>query len=373
MKFRRMSKTGEKLRGYYRNMNAVIFGAMLMLMAAGLIAIYSATSGAATSFFMKQSVWYAIGLVVMMIFANINYNIFINAANWLYGILVFLLAGVLVFGTSKLGATRWLNIGGFVFQPSEFMKIVTALVVIRYILVKNKEAFTYKGIFVMFAIVSLPMALILKQPDLGTTILLIPVVLTVFFIGNMPMKRFLVIIGAGIAVLPVVFFFLKGYQKQRLFTFLNPELDPLGAGYNVIQSQMAVGSGQFLGKGWLQGTQSQLHFIPIRYTDFIFAVISEEFGFVGSMAVVLIYFILIMESLRIVKLCRNQSGKMFAGAITVIFFSQFFINIGMNIGIMPVTGITLPLLSYGGTSVVVTMAALGMLQNIYREYMKAEE
>ncbi|HDT15388.1 MAG TPA: rod shape-determining protein RodA, partial [Firmicutes bacterium] len=338
MRFGTIYKLREKIRSYYKNMNSVIFISMVLLMAVGLVSIYSATSGAGTSFFMKQALWYAIGFAVMMVFANINYNILINMGNWLYGILLVFLVAVLIFGTSKLGATRWLNIGGFAFQPGEFMKIVMALTLIRYILVKNREAYTVKNIFVMFIILAVPMVLILKQPDLGTTLLLIPVALVIFFIGNMPGVKFAAIVGSGLAALPVIFLFLKGYQKQRILTFLNPELDPLGSGYNVIQSQIAVGAGEWLGRGWMQGTQSQLHFIPIRYTDFIFAVIAEEFGFWGSLAVVAIYFVLIMEALKIVKLCRNVGGKMLAAALTMIFFSQFFINIGMNIGIMPVTG-----------------------------------
>jgi len=166
---------------------------------------------------------------------------------------------------------------------------------------------------------------------------------------------------------------LKDYQKQRLLVFINPQADPVGAGYNVIQSKIAIGSGKFFGRGWLRGPQSQLNFIPIKYTDFIFSVICEEFGFVGGLFVVLIYYILIMEILKIVKLCKFTGGKMLAAAISTVIFIQFIINVGMTIGLLPVTGLTLPLLSYGGSSIIFIMIIIGISQNIYREYMKGEE
>ncbi len=370
--FRANIKIKDLLNDYYKNLNHMLFWSMIILIVIGMAAIYSATFQTGLGLFWKQALWFLIGFLFFFFFSTANYNYMIAVANWLFAVFVIILIVVLFAGHSTLGAQRWLKIGGFQFQPSEFMKFIVPLVLIRYVLVE-KNPYTWKGVIKALAITLAPMFLIIKQPDLGTSIILIPVFLGVMFFGNLPIKKFIAIIISGILIMPVVFFFLKDYQKQRIETFLNPQLDPLGAGYNVIQSQIAVGSGEFLGKGFLQGTQSQLNFIPIKYTDFIFAVIAEEFGFLGSVFLVTLYFFLVMECLRVVKLSRYNGGKMLSGALTMVIFSQFFINIGMNIGIMPVTGITLPLLSYGGTSVLVIMIILGIIQNIYRESVRGEE
>lgn len=366
-------KLAEILRALYRRMNPVIMITTFILMAIGAAGIYTATGGVTGGFFTKQLIWYLAGFAVMMTLANINYNNFFAVANWLYGFFIVLLLIVALFGHSALGAQRWLKIGSFQFQPSEFMKIVVAISVIRAVLIMQKEAFTWKSLGKVLLIVIVPMMLILKQPDLGSAILLIPVVLTVLFIGNIPMRKLVLILFVGFLALPVAYFSLKDYQKERLHVFVNPQVDPLGAGYNVIQSQIAVGSGQLAGRGWMRGTQSQLNFIPIKYTDFVFAVIAEEFGFLGGILVIIVYLVLVMEGLKVVKLCQYTGGKMLAAAMTMIIFMQFAINIGMTMGLLPVTGITLPLLSYGGSSVLAIMTSIGILQNIYREYMKAED
>ncbi|MBN2755259.1 MAG: rod shape-determining protein RodA [Candidatus Goldbacteria bacterium] len=372
-KFRGFFKLTEKLRQYTKDMNPVLLGATILLMAIGLLGIYSAESDPGKVFFSKQSVWYGIGFILMIVVANINYNLVIAAANHFFVLFIFLLLLVLVVGHTSLGAQRWLKIGGHGFQPSEFMKLVVAATVVRFLVIKGKEAFSFKNLMLVLVIVLVPFFLILKQPDLGSALMLIPMTLAILFLGNIPVKKLSVILIIGILILPVAYYTLHDYQKQRLHTFVNPHLDPLGSGYNVIQSQIAVGSGEVLGKGWGKGTQSQLNFIPIKHTDFIFAVLAEEFGLWGGLIIIGIYLFLIMEALKIIKLCRFTGGKMLGGALVTMIFAQFFVNVGMNMGIMPVAGITLPLLSYGGTSVIVTMTALGMLQNIYREYIKAEK
>jgi|ERR1035437_2498180 rod shape determining protein RodA len=363
----------DAIKGYYRNMNPVILVCTLLLMIVGSAAVYSATGTSGNPFFEKQLIWYLVGIIIMLFFANTNYNSLINLANYFYAAFMLLLMLVLLIGHTSLGATRWLKIGSFQFQPSEFMKIIVPLAMIRFMLVSSRDSFDWKNILKLLLLVAVPLAFIIKQPDLGTSILLLPVVLAVLFMGNIPAKKLITIIIVGALIMPVAYLFLHDYQKQRIQVFINPQSDSLGAGYNVIQSQIAVGSGKLIGKGWAQGTQSQLNFIPIKYTDFIFAVIAEEFGMVGSLVVMLIYYFLLMEGLKIVKLCKFNGGKMLGGALTCVLFMQIFINIGMNIGIMPVTGITLPLLSYGGSSVMVVMMILGILQNIYREYIKVED
>lgn len=360
-------------REYYKNMNPVLLICTLLLMVVGAAAVYSATGTSGNPFFEKQLIWYVIGLVIMLFFANTNYNSLINMSNYMYAVFLILLILVMFMGQTTLGATRWLRIGGFQFQPSEFMKIIVPLVMIRFLLVSNRDGFEWKNIFKLLLLAGIPFALIIRQPDLGTSILLLPIVVVVLFMGNIPAKKLMTMLVIGALIMPVSYLFLQDYQKQRIEVFINPQSDALGAGYNVIQSQIAVGSGELIGKGWAQGTQSQLNFIPIKYTDFIFAVIAEEFGLVGSLIVLLLYYLLLMEGLKIIKLCRFNGGKMLGGALTTVLFMQVFINIGMNMGIMPVTGITLPLLSYGGSSVMVVMMILGILQNIYREYIKVED
>ncbi len=361
------------LRNFFRNLNFALLGITFLLVAAGGFAVYSATGADVNPLFIKQLTWYGIGTVFLFVFAGLNYNRLVESSYYIYGFFLILLTAVLFVGHTSLGAQRWLDIGPLRFQPSEFVKIVLSFAVIRMILVNHREGFTWKNIVKILLLAGVPMLLVLKQPDLGTVLHLIPVLYTLLFMGNIKPLKLGIITLAAAALMPIAYFFLRDYQKQRLLVFLNPEIDPLGAGYNVIQSQIAVGSGMLFGKGFAQGTQSQLDFIPIKYTDFVFAVIGEEFGFFGGFIIIAIYLMLVMEALKIAKLSKNRAGKMMASAIAAVIFSQVFINIGMNMGIMPVTGITLPLLSYGGTSVLVIMISLGILQNIYREYMKAEE
>ena len=353
--------------------DVVLLICTFLLIIMGIFAIYSASSNGLNFLFIKQIIFYIVGTIFLFVVFNINYNFLIAISNYLYIFFIVILIVVLIIGKETMGAQRWLNFGWFQFQPSEFMKIIVPLTVIRFILIKQDEAYKIKNLLKIFIITLIPVILILKQPDLGTALLLFPVILVVLFIGNISIKKLITIIIVFSLLLPIGYFMLKDYQRQRLQVFLNPEIDKLGSGYNVIQSQIAVGSGKLFGKGWRLGTQSQLNFIPVKYTDFIFAVIAEEFGFFGSLIVIIIYFILIMECLKIIKLCRFTGGKMLGISITTIIFLQIFINIGMTIGIMPVTGITLPLLSYGGTSVIIIMISLGIMQNIYKEYIKAEK
>lgn len=361
------------IKKYFFELNITLLICTILLIIFGSVSIYSATFSGMQFYFIKQLIWYIIGLILMFIFFSINYNLIIQAANYLYIFFILILIIVLFLGKEIMGAQRWLKFGWFQIQPSEFMKIIVPVTVIRFILIKQNKAFTIANLFKIFIWVLIPMILILKQPDLGTAILLLPVVFIILFIGNIKIKKLIIILLIFFSLLPLGYFMLKDYQKQRLYVFFNPEIDRLGAGYNVIQSQIAVGSGKFSGKGWLQGTQSQLNYIPVKYTDFIFAVIAEEFGFTGGVIILLIYFILIMECLKIINLCKFTGGKMLGAALTAIILLQVFINIGMTIGIMPVTGITLPLLSYGGSSTLVILISIGILQNIYREYVRVEK
>ncbi len=363
----------KNIKKIFFEMNLILMVMTFLLIMAGIISIYSATFSGMKFYFLKQIIWYATGLCLMFVMFNINYNLIIQAANYLYIFFIIILIVVLVSGKEIMGAQRWLQFGWFQIQPSEFMKIVIPVTVVRFILIKQDKAFTAANLFKIFLLVFIPVLMILKQPDLGTAILLLPIVFVILFIGNIKIKKLMIIFLIFLSLLPLSYFMLKDYQKQRLYVFFNPEIDRLGAGYNVIQSQIAVGSGKFFGKGWLQGTQSQLNYIPVKYTDFIFVVITEEFGFLGGFLILLIYFIFIMECLKIINLCKFTGGKMLGAALTTMIILQIFINIGMAIGIMPVTGITLPLLSYGGSSTLVILISIGILQNIYKEYIKVEK
>jgi len=274
------------------------------------------------------------------------------------------LIAVLLVGVQSKGAQRWLELGTFRFQPSEIMKLAVPMMVAWYVTRFNLPP-KIQHILFGFVLVAIPTLLIARQPDLGTSLLIASSGIFALFLAGMSWR----FIG-GVAILtsafaPVMWIFLmQDYQKQRILTFLNPESDPLGSGYHIIQSQIAIGSGGIQGKGWLQGTQSQLEFLPERHTDFIFAVFSEEFGFLGVLGLLAIYAFIVMRGMLIAVRTQDAFGKILAGSITLTFFVYVFVNMGMVSGILPVVGVPLPLVSYGGTSMVTLLAGFGILMAI---------
>ncbi|MBL4830969.1 MAG: rod shape-determining protein RodA [Aliivibrio sp.] len=337
---------------------------LLCLMGFGLIIMYSA-SGQNWAMIDRQVMRIGIALVVMLILAQIPPKTYEGAAPYLFFIGIILLLGVLFFGESSKGAQRWLNLGFIRFQPSELLKLAVPLMVAHYIGSKPLPP-TLKTLFAALIMVFIPTILIAKQPDLGTSILIAASGVFVIFLAGISWK---IISFSAVAVggfIPILWFFLmRDYQKIRVKTLFDPESDPLGAGYHIIQSKIAIGSGGLLGKGWLHGTQSQLEFIPERHTDFIFAVIAEEWGLIGVTMLLALYLFIICRGLILASQAQTAFGRMMAGSIVLSFFVYVFVNIGMVSGILPVVGVPLPLISYGGTSMVTLMAGFGILMSIH--------
>lgn len=339
---------------------------LLLILATGSLFILYSASGKNIDLLMKQASSFGIGLVAMVIIAQIEPRFMARWVPLAYVGGVALLFVVDVMGHNAMGATRWINIPGVIrFQPSEFMKIIMPATMAWY-LSKRSLPPSLKHIFVCLMLIGVPVVLILVQPDLGTSLLVVTSGAFVMFMAGLQWRW---ILGAAAALVPVAvamwFFVLHQYQKQRVLTFLNPESDPLGSGWNIIQSKAAIGSGGVLGKGWLMGTQSHLDFLPESHTDFIIAVLAEEFGLVGVCLLLLVYLLLICRGLVITVQAQTLFGKLMSGAWTMTFFVYVFVNIGMVSGLLPVVGVPLPFISYGGTSLITLLSGFGVLMSIH--------
>lgn len=336
---------------------------LLSLMALGLFIVFSA-GGQEVDIVIRQAVRLGIALSVMFVIAQIPPMVYQKWAIPMFVVGLIMLVCVLLFGHVGKGAQRWLDLGFMKFQPSEIMKLIVPITVAWYLSQYELPAKT-NHIVVAFILALLPTLLIAKQPDLGTSLLIASSGIFVIFLAGASWRLIGVCGGLASAFAPILWFFLmKDYQKQRVLTFLNPEQDPLGTGYHIIQSKIAIGSGGINGKGWLQGTQSQLEFLPERHTDFIFAVFSEEFGLIGVSILLLVYLAIVMRGLYIAVNAQQAFTKLLAGSLTLTFFVYVFVNIGMVSGLLPVVGVPLPLVSYGGTSMVTLMAGFGIIMAI---------
>ncbi|NQD91548.1 rod shape-determining protein RodA [Pseudomonas sp. CrR25] len=339
---------------------------LLLILAAGSLFILYSASGKNVDLLIKQASSFGIGLIGMVIVAQFEPRFMARWVPLAYLAGVGLLVAVDVMGHNAMGATRWINIPGVIrFQPSEFMKIIMPATIAWYLSTRSLPP-RLKHIAVSLALIGVPFVLILLQPDLGTSLLVIASGAFVLFMAGLQWRW---ILGAVAAVVPIAvgmwFFVLREYQKQRVLTFLNPESDPLGSGWNIIQSKAAIGSGGVLGKGWLLGTQSHLDFLPESHTDFIIAVLAEEFGLVGVCLLLLLYLLLIARGLVITVQAQTLFGKLLAGALTMTFFVYVFVNIGMVSGLLPVVGVPLPFISYGGTSLITLLSGFGILMSIH--------
>jgi rod shape determining protein RodA len=336
---------------------------LLCLMFVGLLTIYS-SGGQDWDLVYRQLIRLGIGITIMVGLAQLPILLYQRVSIYFYIAGILMLVGVLLFGVVGKGALRWLDLGVFRFQPSEIMKLAMPMMIAWYISHSSIPA-RHRDIFVGFFLVSIPTILIAKQPDLGTALLVSASGIFVLFLSGMTWRliSFIGVLGGLFA--PIMWFFLmQDYQKQRVITFLDPETDPLGSGYHIIQSKIAIGSGGVDGKGWLQGTQSQLEFLPERHTDFIFSVYSEEFGLIGIIGLLVLYMCIILRGLYIANRAQDNFSKLLAGSITLTFFVYVFVNMGMVSGLLPVVGVPLPLISYGGTSMVTLMAGFGILMAI---------
>ncbi len=356
------------LKRTFKNFNWSLFIAAVLLSVIGIILIRSSTHGRVSSgqlsLPLKQILWLILGFTALIISFRTDYHLLISLAIPFYAITIFLLLLVLIFGESRWGAQRWLQIGGFALQPSEFMKISLILILAYQLEQQKGNFFQIKSLAVSTGLLLLPMAVIFKQPDLGTAIILFPIYLGMLYLSGVRNKHLIGIMVTVLSLLPIFWFLLKDYQKARLLVFLNPNSDPLGSGYSIIQSKIAIGSGGLLGKGWLSGTQTQLHFLPEHHTDFIFSVLGEEWGFLGAIFVISIFIVLIRQGLKICFNARDTLGSLLAGGIVIMFITQIFVNIAVTMGILPATGIPLPFISYGGSSLLVSLFSIGILLNI---------
>lgn len=359
-----------------RNLGQTIWVVTIAIIIMGLVALYSASYQnvrVPQKIFFDQLICAFVGLGIMFLLSHFDYRKFFDIAYALYAMNILLLLMVLFGGRHILGAKRWIEVGGMNFQPSELTKLAVIFALARYLSHRshsvplNIQSFRQvllRDLFVPFLLVAVPMLLIFKQPDLGTSLLMLGIFIFMIFASGVSYKYIFSFLGAGLIALPFAWHILKGYQKDRLMVFLNPNIDPLGAGYTIIQSKIAVGSGRLFGKGWLSGTQNQLNFLPERHTDFIFSVIGEEWGLLGSLLLVACFFVLISSCLTIAQQSKDHFGSLVAIGIVAILTLQVIINIGMVLGLCPVVGLTLPFVSYGRSSFIIFIFMLGFLLNL---------
>lgn len=419
----------------------LLIGVVSLLVFIGILMVYSAgfdpIDKVNNGLYKKQLLWFIFGFVIMVAFSFLNYQTLGDYSLYIYGVLVVVLVGTLIFGTPIRNTRAWISFGSFSIQPSEFMKLVMVILLARYLELREREIGHFYELMIPTLLTMLPVLIILLQPDFGTAIIFIPVLFTMLFIGGADVSHLVSVISvavialtgpmfitymewagaqetnivydflqntstllivAGVFLLVAVVSFImrfvslkkifnrvfiisavfslglfssviiqkffKTYQKKRILVFLNPDLDPHGSGYNIIQSKIAIGSGGFLGKGFLKGSQAQLGFLPEKTSDFIFAVIAEEWGFMGSILVIGLLAFIIFRGIQISLESRDKYGSLLAGGITSIFVFQILINLGMVVGIMPVTGLPLSFVSYGGSNLIMSMMAVGILNNI---------
>lgn len=339
-----------------------LFGLLLILACFGLLILYSA-SNQDLSMVARQAVRLLFAFIIMIVFAFIPPHKYKVWTPWIYGLGLALLVAVMVMGKIGKGAQRWLDLGLFRFQPSEIMKLAVPMMAAWY-LDRKPIPIDFRTLIISSLFIFIPAVLIAKQPDLGTAIIVMAAGLCVIFLAGIHLR--IVMITAliiGLAA-PFLWHVMHDYQKQRILTMINPEQDPLGTGYHIIQSKIAIGSGGAFGKGWLAGSQSHLNFLPEHATDFIFSVGSEEFGFVGSVFLVVMIVLISLRSLYIAKHAQTSFTRLLAASLAMTFFLSAFVNIGMVMGILPVVGIPLPLVSYGGTAMLTFLSSFGILMSI---------
>jgi rod shape determining protein RodA len=358
------------------NTTLKILIAAILIAVIGIVSIYSSTSRKEGELWetlcQRQMLHLIMGILAFWFFSKFNYRWLWDWTYFIYGVVVCLLFLVFILGIVRLGAQRWLNLVWFNFQPSETAKLITILFLAKYFSMKSvgdvrllaSKFGLWRALVLPFIFVGIPMFLIIEQPDLGSGAIVFLIFFIMLYLSNVKLRYIIVFLAILGFLIPLGRNFLRDYQKDRIMVFLNPDIDPLGAGYTVIQSKIAIGSGGFFGKGWLSGTQSQLKFLPESHTDFIFATFSEEWGLFGALILLGLYFFIIQQGMRIAERTSDHYGKLLALGITLQLGMQAGVNIAMNMGMAPVVGLPLPLMSYGGSSVIVTFIALGILANV---------
>jgi len=357
-----------RLSSYYRDFDWILLGFVLLLSVISVLEIKSATLHTKFhGFDQKQIGFLVVGVILMFLISLIDYHRLLDVVHYAYGISILSLIAVLTVGTKVLGARRWIKVPGGHFQPSEWIKLVLIVAVARYFWGLAGRELTWTDIGKAFALVCVPMLMVLKQPDLGTSLTYLPILICGLFLGGIRFKQAAIIL-LGVALLGGAAWktgkLLKPYQKARLTSFMNPDDDPRGSGYQIRQSLIAVGSGGIWGKGANKGTQTQGDFLPIPYTDFIFAAFCEEHGFIGALGILLLYFLILMRLIQNAQTASDLPGSFIIMGVVSVMLFQIAVNIGMVVGLMPVTGIPLPLMSYGGSSILFSFLALGIVMNI---------
>lgn len=367
-----------------KNLDWTLLGAVVLLVALGLTMVASATqfkpADASTwGYVVRQAVWFGIGLAAMTVVVAVDYHVL---ARWTRGFYIVNLLGLLavrLVGKETLGAARWIQVGPVVIQPSEFAKLLIIITLAAYLARREGDMRDWRDLVMPALHILPPMALILAQPDLGTSLVLVAILYGMLYVGGVPGARLagLGLGGLALAVGYIIAHFqlgvpvpLKEYQLKRLIVFVNPESDPLGAGYHILQSETAVGSGRLLGRGLFAGTQNQLNYLPEQHTDFIFSVIGEELGFLGGVLVLGLFFVVLWRGLEAAAKARDLFGSLLAAGVVSMLGFHVLVNIGMTIGVMPVTGVPLPFISYGGSSLLTNSLAVGLLLNIYMRRQK---
>ncbi len=337
---------------------------LVFIMALGFVNLWSASAAAGYSFQWKQLQWYIAGICLMIGAMSFDYRQLSKYSLHLYIFTIILLVLVMFIGKSVSGSQRWISLGFFNLQPSEPAKLLMAIVISAYFAQEEKEQFGLRDLLKPTLMVALPFLLIFKQPDLGTALLILIIYGSLVLFARLKWGSFLIILGACLCAFPLAWKLMKPYQRKRVEIFLNPDADPFGAGWHVIQSKIAVGSGQIFGKGFMKGTQAQLNFLPEVHTDFAFSIWSEEWGFIGALLLVAVYFLFLLRCLNIAQNTRDRFGSFLVFGITAMIFWQMLINICMVLGLLPVVGIPLPLISYGGSSVITTLLGVGLIMNV---------
>jgi rod shape determining protein RodA len=364
---RRTARWGDRRRSRFLvrglHLDIPLLIALLLLSLAGLVTLYSA-SGQDMDLMYRQGMRLALAFTIMFVLAQIPPHHIEYWAPWIYGGGLILLLAVLVVGESGKGAQRWLDLGFVSFQPSEMMKIAVPVMVAWYLSERSLPP-TTKQLAVAVLIIAIPVLMIVKQPDLGTSLLIAGSGVFVLLLAGMRWRYFFGAILLAAASAPLIWYGMHDYQRTRVLTFLDPERNPLGSGYHIIQSKIAIGSGGLYGKGWLNGTQSQLEFLPERSTDFIFAVFCEEFGLIGTILLLGLYLFIIIRGLYIATQAHDTFTRLLSGSLILTFFVYTFVNIGMVSGLLPVVGQPLPLMSYGGSAMVTVMAGFGIVMSIH--------
>jgi len=348
-----------------QSINYPLLGLIIILFLVGLAALYSISNGDFNSWPLKHSQRFILGLIIFFLVIFFDLRLIFGYAYVIFFLSIISLVIIPFFGIESNGATRWINIAGISLQPSEFVKYTLILALAKYFHSINNDSSFIKTLIIPLIITIVPVLLVITQPDLGTALIILLGGISLFWISGLNYKYFIVGVFSILCSLPVLWQYLKDYQKDRVLTFFNPERDPLGNGYHIMQSKIALGSGGIFGKGYMEGTQSHLNFLPEMQTDFIFTMLGEEFGFIGTLLLLLMYAALIMISIRLALKSRSLFSKYLSLGVCNVFFIYVFVNIGMVTGLLPVVGVPLPFISYGGSSMLAVMFGFGLLMNCY--------